>query len=176
MLIREKKSDIIIIRERSEMALTQQPDSLKLSATLCVLRHLHKVAEEIEAEYGDKSAESAFFHCGVQGKVTKHSAERDYDYFIAKAAEVREHLEDNLVQDQIAELASTALEIYNRCENRRRMGLEVVILSFLVNRRSSWLEIPEKYHSKTFVMDMLVSCRLEKCQELALLIILWSTI
>ena len=78
----------------------QQPDSLKLSATLCVLRHLHKVAEGIEAEYGDKSAEGAFFHCGVQGKVTRHSADRDYDYFLARAAEVRAHLEDNLVHNQ----------------------------------------------------------------------------
>ena len=60
---------------------------------------------------------------------------------------------------QIGELASTALEIYNRCENRRRMGFEVTVLSFLINSRSAWLEIPEKYHSKAFVMDMLVSCR-----------------
>ena len=137
----------------------QQPDSLKLSATLCVLRHLHKVAEGIEAEYGDKSAEGAFFHCGVQGKVTRHSADREYDYFLARVAEVREHLADNLVHGQIAELASTALEIYNRCENRRRMGFEIVVLAFLANGCSTWLEVPEKYHSKAFVMDMLVSCR-----------------
>ena len=73
--------------------------------------------------------------------------------------EVRAWLSDSCVQTALDSLAQTALCIYNRFENRRRMGVEVIVLSMLVTDRSTWFEIPDKYHSPMFVLEMMVSCR-----------------
>jgi hypothetical protein len=51
----------------------QQPDSLRLCSTLAVLRHLHEVAEEIEIEYGDMSAEKTSYLSGIQGRKASDS-------------------------------------------------------------------------------------------------------
>ncbi len=44
-------------------------------------------------------------------------------------------------------------------DNRRRMGVELCVLSLLCGRRSSAFAVPDKYHSPTFVLEMLVSCK-----------------
>ena len=46
-----------------------------------------------------------------------------------------------------------------RYDNRRRMGVEVVVLTMLATPTMTRWELPEKYHSDRFVIDMLVSCR-----------------
>jgi hypothetical protein len=79
-----------------------QPDSLKLTAKLSVLRQLHLAASRIEDEYGDKATEKKMFLSGVQGVVSKHCAERDYDYLLARVREVREYMGDNFVHTQVA--------------------------------------------------------------------------
>ena len=48
-----------------------QAESLKSLASLVILKHLHNVAENIEATYGDKSAEKTNFIIGIQGKVSR---------------------------------------------------------------------------------------------------------
>ena len=139
-----------------------QPNSLKLTSTLCILKNLHRVAEAIENTYGDKSAEKTYFLSGVQGKVSKPTWSRDYTYFLARVAEVRDHLADNCVNSALEDVAQAALDIYSRFENRRRMGVEIMVLAMLTSKRASKLEVPEKYQSHTSVLDMLVSCRLAK--------------
>ena len=46
-----------------------------------------------------------------------------------------------------------------RYDNRRRMGVEVVVLTMLATPTMTRWELPEKYHTSYFVIDMLVSCR-----------------
>lgn len=46
-----------------------------------------------------------------------------------------------------------------RYDNRRRMGVEVMVLTMLASPTITRWEVPEKYHSTYFVIDMLVSCR-----------------
>lgn len=91
--------------------------------------------------------------------VSRPSWHRDYSYLLACVGQVREHLTRHLVGESIEALARTALEIYNRFDNRRRMGVEVIVLSMLVTKYSTWFEVPDKYHSVVFVLEMLVSCR-----------------
>ncbi len=143
------------------------------------------MAVEIESSYGDKSAEKTYFIRGVQGKISRPSANRDYTYFLAKVRavvrpvvcltsavatsralstqvqEVREHLSSCCVQSALSDLSQTALDIYNRFDNRRRMGVELIVLAMLASRRATWFAVPDKYHSPTFVLEMLVSCRSE---------------
>ncbi len=73
--------------------------------------------------------------------------------------EVRDHLSRCCVQSTLSELSQMALDIYNRFDNRRRMGVEVLVLSMLATKHSTWFAVPDKYHSPTFVLEMLVSCR-----------------
>ena len=49
--------------------------------------------------------------------------------------------------------------LFFRYDNRRRMGVEVIVLTMLATPTMTRWEIPEKYHSTYFVIDMLVSCR-----------------
>ncbi len=63
------------------------------------------------------------------------------------------------MQSSLCELTQTALEIYNRFDNRRRMGVEVLLLAMLTNRHSRAFQLPDKYHSPVFVLEMLVSCK-----------------
>ena len=139
--------------------LGQCPDPLKLSCTLNVLKHLHVVAEAIEARFGDKSADKLYFISGVQGRISRPSWTRDYTYFLAAVDQVRRHLKTFCVQSAIDELFATALNIYNRYENRRRMGVELIVLCALANKRLSGFQVPDKYQSPLFVLEMLVSCR-----------------
>ena len=54
----------------------------------------------------------------------------------------------------------SSLEYYpTRYDNRRRMGVEVLVLTMLATPTMTRWELPEKYHSDRFVIDMLVSCR-----------------
>ena len=39
------------------------------------------------------------------------------------------------------------------------MGVEVLVLTMLATPTMTRWELPEKYHSDRFVIDMLVSCR-----------------
>ena len=39
------------------------------------------------------------------------------------------------------------------------MGVEVIVLTILATPTMTRWEVPEKYHSTYFVIDMLVSCR-----------------
>ena len=84
---------------------------------------------------------------------------RDYTYFLARVGEVRSWLISYCVQTTLDDLAKIALSIYNRFENRRRMGVEIVVLAMLMTEQSTWFEIPDKYHSSLFVLEMMVSCR-----------------
>lgn len=70
--------------KRRALGLLRQPDPLKLTTALSVLRLLHRVCEDIDCTYGDKSAEKTLFITGVQGKITKPNWNRDYTYFLAK--------------------------------------------------------------------------------------------
>jgi len=137
----------------------RQPDSLKLTCQLAALKTLHGVLAAVEEKYGDKSSERVLFIKGVQGRVAKPWAHRDYTYYLAKIEEVREHLRRSCAPSVLAELAKCALDVYNRFDNRRRMGDEIALLCVLCNRASPVLALPDKYESATFVLEMLVSYR-----------------
>eukprot|EP00095_Tigriopus_kingsejongensis_P005085 maker-scaffold159_size295958-snap-gene-1.28 protein:Tk05085 transcript:maker-scaffold159_size295958-snap-gene-1.28-mRNA-1 annotation:"conserved hypothetical protein" len=136
-----------------------QPDSLKLSASLQTLRWFHQMASKIDKNYGDKSSNYTFFLVGVQGELSKPSNSRDYSYFLAKLQEIRQFLSQSLGRSALDDLTRTALDIYNRFDNRRRMGVELMVLAMMITKHSTWFEIPDKYHSHTFVLEMLASMR-----------------
>jgi hypothetical protein len=46
-----------------------------------------------------------------------------------------------------------------RYDNRRRMGVELLVLCMLAGPALLSFQIPDKYHASYFVIDMLVSCR-----------------
>ena len=48
-----------------------QPDSLKLSAQLAMLKLLHRAAFQLEELLGDKSSGKTFYLRGIQGQVDK---------------------------------------------------------------------------------------------------------
>ena len=56
-------------------------------------------------------------------------------------------------------LNSVKLLFLDRYDNRRRMGVEVLVLTMLSTPTMTRWELPEKYHTTYFVIDMLVSCR-----------------
>ena len=47
----------------------------------------------------------------------------------------------------------------DRYDNRRRMGVEVMVLCMLSSPALTRFQLPDKYHASYFVIDMLVSCR-----------------
>ena len=49
-----------------------QPDSLKLSAQLAMLKLLHRAAFQLEELLGDKSSGKTFYLRGIQGQVDKN--------------------------------------------------------------------------------------------------------
>jgi hypothetical protein len=73
--------------------------------------------------------------------------------------EVRAFLKSSCVQPVLDELSRTALDIYNRFDNRRRMGVEVIVLAMIANENATRFELPDKYSSALFVIEMLVSTR-----------------
>ena len=48
-----------------------QPDSLKLSSQLAILKLLHKTAFSLDESLGDKSSGKTFYLRGIQGQVRK---------------------------------------------------------------------------------------------------------
>lgn len=52
----------------------KQPDSLKLTARLAILKWFHAIATQIEDRFGDKAADKKLFLPGVQvSKLSVHS-------------------------------------------------------------------------------------------------------
>lgn len=136
-----------------------QPDSLKLSAQLAILKLLHKAAFQLDETLGDKSSGKTFYLRGIQGQVSRPVWNRDYFYLNGKIQEIREYLKENCVHTVSDDLLTLALDIFSRYDNRRRMGVEVIVLTILATPTMTRWEVPEKYHSTYFVIDMLVSCR-----------------
>ena len=56
-------------------------------------------------------------------------------------------------------LSRVALDVYNRFDNRRRMGCEVAVLAMVAGKAAKAFQVPDKYHSRTFVLEMLASCK-----------------
>ena len=56
---------------------------------------------------------------------------RDYFYLNGKVAEVREYMRENCVHTVAEDLLALALDIFSRYDNRRRMGVEVMVLTML---------------------------------------------
>ena len=136
-----------------------QPDSLKLSSQLAILKMLHKAAFQLDEILGDKSSGKAFYLRGIQGQVSRPVWNRDYIYLTGKIQEIRKYLTENCVHTVSDDLFSLALDIFSRYDNRRRMGVELIVLAILATPGLQRWEVPEKYHSTYFVIDMLVSCR-----------------
>jgi len=136
-----------------------QPDSLKLSCQLEILKLLHRTAFQLDETLGDKSSGKTFYLRGIQGRVSRPVWARDYLYLTGKIQEARDHLVDNLAATLSDDLFALAMDIFSRYDNRRRMGVEVMVLSMLATPAMTRWEVPEKYHSTYFVIDMLVSCR-----------------
>lgn len=84
---------------------------------------------------------------------------RDYFYLNGKIQEVRDYMRENCVHTVSDDLFSLALDIFSRYDNRRRMGVELMVLTMLATPGMARWEVPDKYHSAYFVIDMLVSCR-----------------
>jgi len=136
-----------------------QPDSLKLTCQLAILKLVHRTAFKLDETLGDKSSEKAFYLRGIQGQVSRPVWNRDYFYLNGKIQEVRDYMKENCVHTVADDLLSLALDIFSRYDNRRRMGVEVLVLTMLATPTMTRWELPEKYHTTYFVIDMLVSCR-----------------
>ena len=136
-----------------------QPDSLKLSSQLAFLKLLHKTAFKLDDSLGDKSSGKTYYLRGIQGQVSSPVWNRDYFYLNGKIQEVRDYLKENYVHTVAEELMALGMDIFSRYDNRRRMGVEIMVLTMLATPTITKWEVPEKYHSTYFVIDMLVSCR-----------------
>jgi len=136
-----------------------QPDTLKLTCQLDILKLLHQTAFCLDESLGDKSSGKTFYLRGIQGRVSRPVWARDYLYLTGKLQEVRDYLVENLAVTLSDDLFALAMDIFSRYDNRRRMGVEIMVLSMLATPSMSRWEVPEKYHSTYFVIDMLVSCR-----------------
>ena len=114
------------VRVRSGM----QPDSLKLTSQLAILKLLHGTAFRLDETLGDKSSGKTFYLRGIQGQVFEGSCydrfnlsvqvsrpvwNRDYFYLNGKIQEVRDYMKENCVQTVAGELLSLALDIFSRC-------------------------------------------------------------
>ena len=71
--------------------------------------------------------------------------------------EVREFLCYHVAPPVLEYATRCALDVYNRFDNRRRMGAEVMVLAMLAGKAAKNFEIPDKYHSRTFVLEMMVA-------------------
>lgn len=136
-----------------------QPDSLKLTTQLSILKMLHQAAFQLDETLGDKSSGKAFYLRGIQGQVSRPVWSRDYLYLNGKIQEIRGYLKENCVHTVSDDLFTLALDVFSRYDNRRRMGVELIVLAMLATPGMHRWEVPEKYHSTYFVIDMLVSCR-----------------
>lgn len=136
-----------------------QPDSLKLCSQLAILKVVHWTAFRLEVRLGDRPAGKTSFLKGIQGEVSRPAWNRDYFYLNAKVQQVRQYLVENCVHTVLEDLFNLALDIFSRYDNRRRMGVEVMVLCILASPALTSFRIPDKYHTSYFVIDMLVSCR-----------------
>ena len=91
-----------------------QPDSLKLSSQLAMLKLLHKTAFKLDETLGDKSSGRTYFLRGIQGQVSHPVWNRDYFYLNGKIQEVREYMRENCVHTVAEELLTLALDIFSR--------------------------------------------------------------
>lgn len=74
-------------RRKCQEVLLRQPDSLKLSCSLAVLKNLHRVANDLDAKFGDKTPDRTFFLKGIQGKVSRPNWSHDHHtYFLGKVS------------------------------------------------------------------------------------------
>eukprot|EP00088_Acartia_fossae_P056908 TRINITY_DN6635_c0_g2_i1.p1 TRINITY_DN6635_c0_g2~~TRINITY_DN6635_c0_g2_i1.p1 ORF type:complete len:756 (-),score=155.82 TRINITY_DN6635_c0_g2_i1:596-2863(-) len=136
-----------------------QPDSLKLICQLAVLKHIHRVAFQLEVTQGDKSFGKHWYLRGVQGRVCNPVWNRDYFYFTGLINEIRIYLRENCVNTLVNDLFKLALSIFNSNDNRRRMGAELILLCMLSNESQVAWSLPTKYHDTETILDMLVSCK-----------------
>ena len=137
----------------------RQPDFLKLSCQLAILKHIQAIAFRLQSTLGDKSGQKTFFLRGIQGEVSRPVWNRDYFYLNGLVQQIREYLQENCVHTVLDELFLLAGDIFSRYENRRRMGVELLLLCLLSSPSQTTWQIPEKYQAHYFVIDMLVSCR-----------------
>jgi len=152
MALQANMSNVRVIKGR-------HPDTLKLKAQLCTLKHIHNVAFRLESSQGDKSFRRNMYIRGVQGSVVYPMWNRDYFIFIALIDEVRNYLEENCVNTIICDLYKLALVIFNRNENRRRMGVELIVLCLLSTPNQEFWSLPTKYNESDTILEMLVSLK-----------------
>ena len=91
-----------------------QPDSLKLTSQLAILKVVHRTAFKLDETQGDKSSGKTFYLRGIQGQVSRPVWNRDYFYLNGKIQEVRDYLKENCVHTVADELLSLALDIFSR--------------------------------------------------------------
>ena len=91
-----------------------QPDSLKLSCQLEILKLLHRTAFQLDETLGDKSSGKTFYLRGIQGRVSRPVWARDYLYLTGKIQEARDHLVDNLAATLSDDLFALAMDIFSR--------------------------------------------------------------
>jgi hypothetical protein len=65
-----------------------QPDSLKLSSQLAILKLIHRTADRLEVKLGDRPVGKTIFMKGIQGEVSRPTWNRDYFYLNAKVQQV----------------------------------------------------------------------------------------
>ena len=83
---------------------------------------------------------------------------RDYFYLNGKVAEVREYMRENCVHTVAEDLLALALDIFSRYDNRRRMGVEVMVLTMLATPNITKWEVNKNIHlncSVHFVKNLL---------------------
>ena len=91
-----------------------QPDTLKLSCQLDILKLLHQTAFYLDESLGDKSSGKTFYLRGIQGRVSRPVWARDYLYLTGKLQEVRDYLVDNLALALSDDLFALAMDIFSR--------------------------------------------------------------
>ena len=65
-----------------------QPDTLKLSSQLAILKLVHRTAFTLDHSLGDKSSGKNYYLRGIQGQVSSPVWNRDYFYLNGKVQEV----------------------------------------------------------------------------------------
>jgi len=91
-----------------------QPDSLKLTCQLGILKLLQQTAFSLDETLGDKSSGKTFYLRGIQGRVSRPVWARDYLYLTGKLQEVRDYLVENLAVTLSDDLFALAMDIFSR--------------------------------------------------------------
>ena len=71
---------------------------------------------------------------------------RDYFYLNGKVQDVREYMRENCVHTVAEDLLALALDIFSRYDNRRRMGVEVMVLTMLATPNITKWEVNKNIH------------------------------